>query len=370
MEPQENERPYQAESDLMQLPEDIIYLLQTHLGPVDKIAFSLTCKALHKRYFTGARKARESASNTEKRRIIFLLEKDVANREFFCPHCRRFRSWGPGRSEGPGDCSFATSHNTSPHGQSLAVQQDSCPGWSLTINDRRGPKVSFHLGRLVMNRHVFGEDCGLPLSCLEVTDLPVKAQGEGKYAFTWKQTQRARIIQNQLYLRCTHVLDQAEQEDINAATLRHGIKAMSRYNFCKHRYTGTTGDSFFNPDLFKRWLPLGSSHLEDRDQFIAHSGSEFGCPQCQTDYTTSAEWREELCGKGSWVIRVDTYHQLGSFRPADDGNWRLVCSRGLPPSFYPLPALYSLFCTEPFRNATGLVWASWHGTKAPPPLED
>ncbi|KAG6363931.1 hypothetical protein INS49_009034 [Diaporthe citri] len=369
MELQENERPYQAESNLMQLPENIIYLFQTHLDTAARIAFSLSCRALYERYFAGARKARKSASVMEKRRIIVLLEKDVANREFFCPYCRRFRSFGPGWRVGLGACSFETSHNTNPYDHSLASQQDSCSGRWLKINDNRGPQFSFHLGRLVMNRHVFGKDCGLPLSCLEVTDLPVKAQGEGKYAFTWKQTQRARIIHNQLYLRCTHVLDQAEQEGIDAVTLRHGLKELSRYNFCKHQHTGTQDGSFFNPELFKRWLPLGSSRLEDRDQFIAHSGSEFGCPECETDYTTSACWREAPRGKGSWVIRVDAYHQLGFFRHANDRSYRLACSRAPLHSPFPPTSLFG-FSVEPFRGATGLIWASWHGSKAPPPLVD
>lgn len=363
MEPQENERPYQAESNLKQLPEDIIYLFQTHLDPVAKIAFSLACRGLYKTYFAGARIARESLHHTEKRRIVFLLEKDVANREFFCPYCRRFRSFGPGWRVGLGACSFETSHNTSQGDQSLAVQRDSCPGRSLTLNDIRGPEVSFHLGRLVMNRHVFGEDCGLPLSCLEVTDLPVKAQGEGKYAFTWKQTQRARIIHGQLYLRCTHVLDQAEQDDIDAVTLKRGLNALSRYNFCKHRYTGTPD---FNPGLFKRWMLPGSSRLEDRDQFIAHSGSEFGCQYCSTDYTTSAEWREEPCGKGSWVIQVDAYHQLGVFRHTNDLYYQRACSRAVLP--HSLFSTLPVFGFGPVRNTTGSSWASWHGSEATPPL--
>lgn len=369
MEPQDNQRPYQADSNLMQLPEDIIYIIQTHLGPVGKIAFSLACRGLHEKYFASAQIARHCATRWEKRRLIFLLENEVSDREFFCPHCRRFRRFGPGWNEGQGACSTETSHNTSPNDHSPTVQQDSCPGQSLAINYNRGPKFSFHLCKLVMNRHVFGEDCGLPLSCLEVTDLPVKAQGKGKYAFTWKQTQRARIIHHQLYLHCTHVLDQAEQEDIDALTLRQGLRGLSRYNFCNHRCTGTLGDSFFDRDLFKRCLPLGSSRLQDKDLFAAHSGSKFGCPHCQTDYTASAEWREGPCGKGSWVFRVDTYHQLGFLRRATDAGYRLASSRALPNSlFAPLPV--PGFSAVPFGNGTGFIWASWHGSKAPPPLRN
>lgn len=364
MEPQENETPYQPESKLMQLPEDIIYLLQPYLDPAAKIAFSLACRSLHERYFAGARQARHRASDIKKRHIIFLLEKDASKRDFFCPCCRRFRSFGAGSREGLGACSFDMYHNMKSKRPSLVGQRDACPGRRLAINDHRGPEINFHLGRLVMNHHLFGEDCGLPLSCLEFTDLPVKAGGEGKYAFTWKQTQRARIIEDQLFLRCTHVLDQAEQEDIDAGALKIGLEALSRYNFCKHRYTGTTDNTFFNPNLFRRWLPLGSSRLEDKDLFIAHSRSEFGCRYCHTNYTTTAKWREAPGGKGSWVIRVDAYHQLGAFRHADDGKFRLMCSRTPQHSFFAPPPL---FANSVGRAPNGWIYATWHGSKEPPP---
>lgn len=351
---------YQIESRLMQLPVDIISLFQAHLSPASQIAFSLACRGLYENYFASARKARASASDSEKRDAIFLLEKDVSHREFFCPFCRRFRRFGPGCREGL--CSFERYHNLDPEDSGSR---------RLAISDNQGPEITFPLGRLVMNRHFFGEDRGLPLSCLEVTDLPVKAGGEGKRAFTWKETRRARIIGNELYLHCTHVLDQRELEDMNTWDLRDSLRGRSFYRFCKHQ---ATGKIFRNPVFVGH---LRRRHASgDSKWFTAHEEMGFGCAQCLTDYTTSVEWRprlevgadgtacEDARKRGGWVFRVDTYRQLGSFRQADDPRFMLACTSS---PWYPHCRLVGSsrrgMSEEEFR--VGSVWRRWHGPQAP-----
>lgn len=340
--------PYQIESRLMQLPVDIISILQAHLSPASQIAFSLACRGLYENYFASARKARASASDSEKRDAIFLLEKDVSYREFFCPFCRCFRRFGPGC--GVGLCSFERYHNLDPEDSGSR---------RLAIRDNQGPEITFPLGRLVMNHHFFGENRGLALSCLEVTDLPVKASGEGKNAFTWKETRRARIIGNELYLRCTHVLDQAEQEDMGLWDLRDSLRGRSFYRFCKHQATGKV---FRNPVFVGHRRRRRS--IEDRKWFTAHKEMGFGCAQCLTDYTTSIEWRQDARKRGGLVFRVDTYRQLGSFRQADDPRFMLACTSS---PWYPHCRLVGSerrgMSEDEFR--VGSVWRRWHGPEAP-----
>lgn len=351
---------YQIESRFMQLPENIIYLFQAHLSPASKIAFSLACRGLYEKYFTSAREARASASDSEKRDTIFLLEKDVSDRTFFCPFCRCFRDFGP--EWGEGLCSFERYHNIDPEDHASL---------RLAIRDSWSPEITFPLGRLVMNRYFFGEGRGLPLSCLEVTDLPVKALGEGINAFTWKETRRARIIGDELYLRCTHVLDQAEQEEIEAQELRDSLRGRSFYKFCKHQ---ATGGGFMDPVFvgYRRTHPAS----EAKNQFTAHEEMGFGCAQCLTDYTTAVEWRprlevgvdgttcEDPSGRGTWVFRVDTYRQLGSFRQADDPRFMLACTSS---PWYPHCRMVGSerrgMSEDEFR--VGSVWRRWHGPEAP-----
>lgn len=358
----------------MQLPEDTIYLIQRDLGPVAKIAFSLACKGLYDNYFAGARHARAIAGTTmqEKREIIFLLEKDVSDRQFFCVYCRCFRNFERRCKERLGACSFETYHNMSPAGPGPASQQDSCPSLRLAINDDRGPQITFPLGRLVMNRYAFGNHGGLPLSCLEVTDLPVRALGEGEYTFVWKQTWRARIIEEELYLHCTHVLDQAQQGNLESAFLRHGLEKASKYNFCKHRQTGNTIN---NPALIVNGMPH-NPHLTEDDYFNPHPEIGFGCSECLMDHTASITWRPhpkrdangKICkgssGKGSWVFRVDTYHQLGNFRRKDDFTFKVACLKNLriQPS---IRLEHGQHWRELDSIRNGSIWRRWHGPKAP-----
>lgn len=352
--------PYQIKSRLMQLPVDIISLLQAHLSPASQIAFSLACRGLYEKYFASARKARASASNSEKRDTIFLLEKDVSHRQFFCPFCRCFRGFGTGWGEGL--CSFERYHNIDPE------DPDSR---RLAIRDCQGPEITFPLGRLVMNRHFFGEDRGLPLSCLEVTDLPVKALGGGKNALMWKETRQARIIGDELYLRCTHVLDQEEQGAIHARDLRDRLRTRSWYNFCKHQATGRLSR---NPIFVGRTRYAS----EARSPFTAHDEIGFGCALCLTDCTTSVERRQriEVVGAdgtahedgGSWVFRVDTYRRLGSFRRAYDLSFVLACD--ISP-WYPRCELADSDSDSERRRIDendfrfGLIWRRWHGPEAP-----
>lgn len=351
---------YQIESRLMQLPVDIISLFQAHLSPASKIAFSLACRGLYERYFASARKARASASDSEKRDTIFLLEKDVSHREFFCPFCRCFRRFGPGCKEGL--CSFERYHNLDPEDSGSR---------RLAISDNQGPEITFPLGRLVMNRHFFGEDRGLPLSCLEVTDLPVKAWGEGKNALTWKETRRARIIGDELYLRCTHVLDQAEQQDMDSWDLRDSLRGRSFYGFCKHQATGRV---IRNP-VFVGHRKMRYA-IGDSKWFTAHKELGFGCPKCLTDCTTSVEWRprlevgadgtacEDARKRGGWVFRVDTYRQLGSFRQAGDPRFMLACTSSLEHTRRQLvDSEWTKIDGKNFRF--GSIWRRWHGPEAP-----
>lgn len=351
---------YQIESRLMQLPVDIISLFQDHLSPASKIAFSLACRSLYERYFDSARKARASATNSEKRDTIFLLEKDVSHRQFFCPFCRCFRGFGPGWGEGL--CSFERYHNIDPEDPASRRLV------RMAMRDGQGPEITFPLGRLVMNRHFFGEDRGLPLSCLEVTDLPVKALGGGKNALMWKETRQARIIGDELYLRCTHVLDQEEQGEIHARDLKDQLRTRSWYNFCKHQATGR---------LFRNPIFVGRTRYasEARSPFTAHDETGFGCGLCQTDCTTSIQWRPRMeVGAdgtahedgGSWVFRVDTYRRLGSFRRAYDLSFILACD--ISP-WYPRCDLIDSdserrrIDENDFRF--GLIWRRWHGPEAP-----
>ncbi|KAJ0115579.1 hypothetical protein J7T55_010402 [Diaporthe amygdali] len=342
---QEHNGSYQADSKLMNLPLELLDLIYAQLEPSGKIACSLACIGLYDNYFESAWDARAYSSPTAKRDVISVLEKDVAHHEFFCPFCDRFRGFRPRGKAKPR--------------QKVVC----CPSPRLAMNSYQGPEISFPLGRLVLNRHLYGADCGLPLGCLEIDDLPIRVTGTGGIPLTWRQTWRARIIENELFLRCTHLLTQ--EENMTAEALRAAVEGGSSYFFCTHRWTSRTSD---NPMFYRGKIPLHGRISEG--QLTACQKAASWCSKCLTDLNTTIEWRPCLeadaggkvgvsgSGKGRWTIRVESYHQLGSFRRAVDWKYQAACSTT------PWYTANELFMSAQYaqgldQNPPGSVMMSW-----------
>ena len=84
----------------------------------------------------------------------------------------------------------------------------------------QSPFDFFHV-RLVMNRHCFGPSAGLSPSQLEFTC---------GFPDGWRSTTTARIIQGQLYLRCTHNFEIRNSRDLKMPALME----RELHRICRH----------------------------------------------------------------------------------------------------------------------------------------
>lgn len=301
---QSGQDEYQPDSFLLQQPLDILDSVFDILLPDSSIALALTCKALFQRYFANAEKRLRSSSSEEKRAVQLLLEKDIGHLQLFCHDCRIFH------------------HFADDNRQELCRE-------SAFVPHLDGYKLYSNTARLVMNRHLLGSPRGLPIESLDANIKAYSRKDDLTANLMWLQTWTAKIVDGELFLCATHVLDQQAQPGrMTAASLRAGFDS-EVYQICTHQNLQVLSRRRKSP------LDLQYGAL-DRDLFEPCQDVLQACNKCLTDSLTTIEWREVEAARsdsdsdaepredeaaGFWKITITAYHQLGNCGSDYDWKW-------------------------------------------------
>jgi hypothetical protein len=165
--------------------------------------------------------------------------------------------------------------------------------------------ISYHHTRLVMNRHLYGSNHGLPLRVLNQRTR----SSHHPNGVVISVTQHARISNDHLLVLSAISITHSRGDSVS---LRRYIDDFG-HALCRHvRIWRDLPDSFpiQLPELAKR---TGQS------QFLA-SGPAFGsCTLCPTDYTITIKWQGP---KKGFNIEVLVYRGLGGCRTPFSWHWR------------------------------------------------
>ncbi|KAF7673569.1 hypothetical protein GT037_008184 [Alternaria burnsii] len=165
--------------------------------------------------------------------------------------------------------------------------------------------ISYHHTRLVMNRHLYGSNHGLPLRVLNQRTR----SSHHPNGVVISVTQHARISNDHLLVLSAISLTHSRGDSVS---LRRYIGDFG-HALCRH--VSIWRDL---PDSF----PIQLRELAKRtgqSQFLA-SGPAFGsCTLCPTDYTITIKWQGP---KKGFNIEVLVYRGLGGCRTPFSWHWR------------------------------------------------
>lgn len=296
------------------MPVDIIfYLARHHLPPVSAKALSVSCKRL--RAVVPMQNCLP-LSDCALEEYLPLLEKDYGGNHYYCHTCRRLHPFDP---------EMTSALETDPF---LPPWDDDKP--CLVLNsvhlDGSAVTISFHHIRLVINRHLHKPPAGLPLSIFRL-DNP-SSPTSTRTPLRWHQSWSARIIDNELFLRCTRTLcSPGAGRVITARAARDAIDD-GDYRICKHvaaqwRHTPFVVEALQRPsDEVDEEVCGGDDGL-----FTPCSEMPESCERCLTDIVTTVECggddEEEECR-----ITLTSWHRLGGGRSPGDERWRMFESGG------------------------------------------
>jgi hypothetical protein len=247
---------------LLCLPVEILHLISEQLYTIPEFffAFALTCKTLHSILMPQAPVLGPLALDA----LLVLLEKDagVGNKFYFCPICHRLHrfsmGWGPTTRE-------HTMHEPEFRYRRMCYADTSfdlgCAHYSL----------GYHHARLVMNRHLYGTPCGLPLHNLQAVSMRAFTAPYGV------QDWSARVIDDELYLCAMHTMNGSS---VPGHVLRSVIDRSYTYFICTHVQP--------SHDISALKKPRASSS-EAGEPFPECQGVFGSCSWCLTEYQTTIE---------------------------------------------------------------------------------
>lgn len=287
------------------MPVDIIvYLALHHLPSASAKALSVSCK--HLRAVVPMPNGLP-LSRSAFREYLPLLEKDCGGTHHYCHTCRRLHPFSAS------DPNMASALDTDPF---ALPWDDNRPCLIENSVQFDGPAVtiSYNHVRLVMNRHLFGAPAGLPLSAFRLDNTSSPADGP----LRWHQSWSARIIDNELFLRCTRTLV-SPGEAVTARAARDAIDD-GEYRICKHVGALSRYKSF---DVEALQRPSGNGH----ELFTPCSEMPGSCGHCLTDYVTTVECSGED-EDAECRITLTSWHRLGGGRSPEDEKWEMFASDG------------------------------------------
>lgn len=290
----------QEESLLLQQPADIVVSITDHIWPAETASLSLTCKSTFRLLFH-----RIQAKIKEKKQrsvLLWLLERDpyVGSRFFYCHLCEGFHRNCNDRAFKP--LQVMSRHHT----------EKPCLVKKAPLGLRF--PFTYHNARPIMNRHFYGSPYGLPLSTLEVREMTLRVPGFP----SWDREWRARIIRDELFVSCVHVISQ-NSTTIGFVALRREINHGDHPICCHQKVNSAWGNAFWG-------LRDGVWPAND-EPFRPCQKVQGSCHFCLTDYEITIEWHESsgqrwwerllFPDRVGWVISITAYHQLGSCRSYD-----------------------------------------------------
>lgn len=293
----------------LELPIDIILLVVEHLRqtPESILILALTCKTLRKLLIPSAPTLASPARDS----LLILLEKDsgIGGQAYFCPICHALHSFSP--SWGP--LTYEHTLFNREYRYLRPCYADLC--FSLRLERYR---LGYHHARLVMNRHLHGAPCGLPLQNLDAASIP------GLIVPQWRQTWSARVIENELFLCAIHTINSSGMSD---RTLRSIIDRGYTYFICRH----------VDPSHQVAALKRATASSGETEELFSECRNTLGwCKICLTDYCTTIEqkrprkkvwpgiWTQHQSASSGWTITIVAYHQLGPCRSPFDWKWGAI----------------------------------------------
>lgn len=323
---------------LLELPADILYLVSDQLDTASVHALALTCRDL---YCIGFPKTQRKLRTEEKKTLLTTLERDrFGQGHFYCHKCNKLHNYEP--TCGPQD-------------------EEEVEGSLLDcgLRDVFAPTgnpfgLGYHHARLVMNRHFFGADHGIPLDNICVTNEAHR----GRTTITC--TTKARVIHDELFLHRAYTFrvpdDAAAAAEFRRCTGHRDFRLCEHVSFLRNSSVYQQGI----PELQAR--PRGGAGAGD-DQFLACYKAPGSCGLCLLDYDVTIERGGEEEGEHEeeedsqdqpqpqadsdsdrsteegqqnvWQMTVNAYHQIGACRSPDDWKWARFTERSRPHLFLP-----------------------------------
>lgn len=304
-------------SRLEQLPPELKLKICEYLSPASLTALFTTCKSLRAVLIHNNMIGKLPNLDQEQRvEFLSLLERDLGNRFYVCTVCaklHRFEPWWGPREVG---------HE--PRGLNCPLLDDKWRLWPYCLG-------WYHV-RLVMNRHLYGPEYGVPLQNLEAArNYP------SNYRFYWgrrsdvgwHQEWSARIVNDELFLRAKHTI-----HDHHEHRLRHIIDT-EFYGVCRHKTLNAPLLSPLAPPHWFNRVPIDPA----APLFVECEESLGSCIQCLTDFTIKVRLRKpgdadhntQIDGR-DWEITIIAYHQLGSGRSHLDWKWTSFSASNFRPS--------------------------------------
>lgn len=305
-------RPRAPTPRLLQIPVEVLLLIieQLRENPESILALALTSKGLLDILISEV----PPLGKAVRKPFLRLLERDVGHKYYFCCLCSRLHPFST--SWGPLDYKQNTVNGRGAH------RVDGFADTFFTLNSHYN--LNFHLARLVMNRHFYGDPAGIPLQ-----NLNTHMTGhEG----TWQLIWAAKIIDDELFMRIEHKFCNFRKGHTDHS-LRTIIDQRFARRICDHIHSSSK--------------TISESNTKDGidGAFVECRNVKTSCTMCLTDITTtverkevrekrlrdgSLEWYEprasnqKLPSRISYLVTITGYHQLGSCRSPNSWKWKAI----------------------------------------------
>ena len=269
-------------SAFLQLPIDIVLYLLDYLREETLLCLAMTCKPLYALVSSKSRRISERG----RRLFLQLLEGDVPG-TYYCYDCDKLRPM-PQYRVGDGG-------------------EDVCPKHSArgAVFDIGKYRLPYRAARLVMNRHLYGPEHGIPLRNIEK---------HTRYKFPMLGVERresltARIIDDELFIRMEITMEHLRA---NTRVLRWFVDGCNTA-VCLHTDTGNQNYHRFTCLMIP--TPERIQYLTAEPtpgSFAPCEEAVTRCNTCFRDVVTTIRWRGYR--KKGWIVRVVAYTSLGKCR--------------------------------------------------------
>lgn len=271
------------------LPTELILLVSEFLSTADTVCLFLTCKRMW--YISDGRDLAHCLDTDTTETLLCRLERDITGVSYCAVDQKLLR--------------IKTYNWTKLHHHIHSAKQHKGPadvhfGYSRFW-------LTWCTARLVTNYQILGPQYGIPASSLAHTyERPCYEQ-----RICSKQVWVAKVIHGELFISCTYTYFPVNAD---ASTLRAYFETHTT-DICKHTEIGA-GIGY--------WTLVGlPTHMIGNTQHH-YMGC---CWTCETDWETFIERTDT---KRGWMVRVQTYHALGTCRSSSDPKWRVMTNRSGP----------------------------------------
>ena len=318
---------------ILELPADVLFLVSDHLDAASVHSFALTCRDL---YCVGFPKTERKLKAPEKRALLTLLERDrFSQGHYYCHKCNKLHSFEP-------ECG--------PTGVEVTDASVKCGLRDVFAPTGNTFGFGYHHARLVMNRHLYGPEYGIPIENICVSHEAQRGN------LTVSCSTKAKIIHDELFLHRTYTF-----------TVPNGAVSEFRkctghrdFRLCEHLPLLRSSSVYQQgiPELQARPIDGASATTATtttEEQFLACEQAPGSCGLCLLDYDISIE---RAAGDGNapasdstaaaaaaasdshatgcvWQVTINAYHQLGDCRSPDDWKWARFTERSRPHLFLP-----------------------------------